>query len=55
MDRGMNRPALAAALLLTIAPSATPAGDLRGVVRFQGAPPAPATLETTKERAVCGD
>ena len=55
MEGGMNRPALAAALMLAVAPSAALAGDLRGVVRFQGTPPAPATLETTKERAVCGD
>jgi plastocyanin len=51
----MNRPALTVALLLALAPSRTPAGEIRGVVRFQGAAPAPVPLETTKERAVCGD
>ena len=51
----MNRPALAVALIFALAPWSTPAGELRGIVRFQGAAPAPAPLETTKERAVCGD
>ncbi|MEY2668557.1 MAG: hypothetical protein RJA59_1195 [Pseudomonadota bacterium] len=51
----MNRPVLAAALVLALAPWPTPAGELRGVVRFQGAPPVLAPLETTKERALCGD
>ena len=51
----MNRPALAIALALVLSPTTTPAGELRGVVRFQGAPPALPPLETTKERAICGD
>ncbi len=51
----MNRPALAIALALALAPTTTPAGELRGVVRFQGAPPSLPPLETTKERAICGD
>jgi len=51
----MSRPALALALALALAPSRTPAGELRGVVRFQGAPPALAPLEMTKERAICGE
>jgi plastocyanin len=51
----MNRPALAAALLLALSPSAALAGDLKGVVRFKGAAPTLAPLETTKEKAVCGN
>jgi plastocyanin len=51
----MNRPALALALVLALVPSRTPAGELRGVVRLQGTPPVLAPLETTKERAICGD
>jgi plastocyanin len=51
----MNRLALALALALALSPSSTPAADLRGAVRFQGTPPALAPLETTKERAICGD
>jgi len=51
----MNRPALAIVLAVALAPATTPAGDLRGVARFQGAPPPPSRLETTKERAICGD
>ena len=52
---GMNRTVFALAAVLALIPSATAAGDLSGVVRFQGAPPALAPLETTKERALCGD
>ncbi len=51
----MNRPVLGIALALALAPTTTPAGDLRGVVRYQGPAPALPRLETTKERAVCGD
>jgi len=51
----MNRPALALAAVLALVPAPTPAGDLRGVASFQGAPPALAPVETTKERALCGD
>jgi hypothetical protein len=51
----MNRSLLAVALALALAPSRIPAGELRGVVRLQGPPPALAPLETTKERAICGD
>jgi|WetSurMetagenome_2_1015567.scaffolds.fasta_scaffold161322_2 hypothetical protein len=50
----MNRPVLALAALLALLPSAAPAGELRGVARFLGTPPGPATLETTKERELCG-
>ena len=52
---GMNRPAILLAAALALVPIATPAGDLRGVVRFQGAPPVLGPLETTKERGLCGD
>jgi len=51
----MNRPTLAIVLALALAPATTPAGELRGAARFQGPPPPPSRLETTKERAVCGD
>jgi hypothetical protein len=51
----MNRPALLLAAALALVPIASPAGDLRGVVRFQGTPPVLAPLETTKERGLCGD
>ncbi|MEI7706220.1 MAG: carboxypeptidase regulatory-like domain-containing protein [Deltaproteobacteria bacterium] len=51
----MNRQVLALAASLALVPTGSLAGDLRGVVRFQGAPPALAPIETTKERAVCGD
>jgi plastocyanin len=51
----MNRTALAVAVAVALSPSGTHAGELRGVVRFQGTPPALAPLETTKERAICGD
>jgi plastocyanin len=51
----MNRLALVATALIALNPSAAPAGEVRGVVRFQGTPPALAPLETTKERALCGD
>ena len=51
----MNRSALLLALALALSPSGSHAGELRGVVRFQGTPPALAPLETTKERAICGD
>ncbi len=50
----MNRTILAMAAVLLI-PGVPVAGELRGVARLQGKPPAPATLETTKERAICGD
>jgi len=51
----MNRTALAVAVAVALSPSGTHAGELRGLVRFQGTPPALAPLETTKERAICGD
>jgi plastocyanin len=51
----MHRTALAAALALALIPLRPLAGELKGVARLQGTAPAPATLETTKERAVCGD
>jgi plastocyanin len=51
----MKRPALALVAALALAPSAAAAGDLRGVVRLQGSPPALSPIETTKERALCGD
>jgi plastocyanin len=51
----MNRPILVLTAALALVPVTTLAGDLRGVVRFQGAPPALAPIETTKERALCGD
>jgi len=51
----MNRPALALVAALVLVPTLTPAGDLRGVARFEGTPPPAATLETTKEKALCGE
>jgi hypothetical protein len=51
----MNRPVIALAALLAFTPPVAHAGELRGVVRFTGAPPALAPVETTKERALCGD
>jgi len=51
----MNRNALALAALLAAAPSPAPAAEVRGEVRFRGPVPAVAPLETTKERALCGD
>lgn len=46
----------AAALVAVLAsfPGGARAGELRGVVRFTGTPPATPALETTKEREVCG-
>jgi plastocyanin len=54
MDLPMNRPALALLLAALLTPAATPAGDVKGVVRFQGTPPVLPPLETTKEKAICG-
>ena len=51
----MNRTALVLAALLAAAPSPAPAAEVRGEVRFRGPVPAVAPLETTKERALCGD
>jgi len=51
----MNRSLLALALALAFVPSTPLAGELQGVARFQGTPPSLPRLETTKERAVCGD
>jgi plastocyanin len=47
-------PAALAGLLLAL-PVATRAGEVTGTVRFQGTAPAPAPLETTKEKALCGE
>jgi len=52
---GMNRLAFLLAAPLALVPLAAAAGDLRGVVRFQGAPPSLSPIETTKERGLCGD
>ncbi len=51
----MHRTVLALAAALVLLPARPLAGELKGVVRLQGKPPAAATLETTKERAICGD
>lgn len=50
----MNRTILTAVAVLVV-PGLAAAGELRGVARLQGKAPAQATIETTKERAVCGD
>jgi hypothetical protein len=40
--------------LLAAAPVLSRAGEVRGRVRYEGPAPAPAALETTKDRRVCG-
>jgi len=47
--------AIALGLGLVWAPALAAAGEVRGVVRFHGTPPAVPALETTKDRAACGD
>jgi len=52
------RPSCLAALAVLAAalPAVTPAGDVRGVVRYAGAAPGtPAALQTGKDRETCGD
>ncbi len=52
----MTRPALALAVALAaISPKSASAGELRGVARLEGPAPALPPLETTKERAICGE
>jgi plastocyanin len=52
---GAMRIRVAIAALAAAAPLAAQAGEVRGVVRFEGPVPAPARLEVTKDRAGCGD
>jgi plastocyanin len=48
--------ALVAALCVIVAvPARARAGEVTGVVRFRGEPPAAARLEVTKDRKICGD
>jgi plastocyanin len=48
----VNRSTLAA--LSVVLPALAAAGEVRGTIRYVGAPPAPAALEVTKDRPVCG-
>ncbi len=51
----MRNPALSLVFAALLLPATAHAGEVRGVVRLKGAPPALPPLETTKERALCGD
>jgi plastocyanin len=44
----------AVTLALLLAAPIARAGEVRGLVRWTGAPPGPAALETDRDRAVCG-
>ncbi len=44
----------ATALCLLLAPPPVPAGEVRGQVRWSAPPPPPATVETDRDRSVCG-
>jgi hypothetical protein len=50
-----SRLAALALVSFALAPAAGRAGEVRGVVHHRAARPAPAPLETTKDRATCGD
>jgi hypothetical protein len=47
--------ALALGLALVFPPAFAEAGEVRGVVRYRESRPAAASLETTKDRAACGE
>ena len=49
------RPSVALVLLAVNLPAIARGGDVRGTVRFRGAGPASPSVETTKDRAVCGE